>query len=184
MNWCYSTPRLFCNYCCQISACSLSFKNQIFYMPDQSHLFQIAWNLCSVGCTTKTTFFKNKKSSTHKESAWGLVWRNPKGFLISTMFRGSSNHFHFDHFYIVDFHSALTFLDRDLCGLIHFWKKKRWFWYTHCYTGCICLTFPQCAFSNVSSNGQPARCQGGRKTEKRLIPGTPRILWNFSLTKL
>ena len=58
VNWCYSTPRLFCNYCCQISACSLSFKNQIFYMQDQSHLFQIAWNLCSVGCTTKTTFSK------------------------------------------------------------------------------------------------------------------------------
>ena len=88
MNWCHSTPRLFCNYCCQISACSLSFKNQIFYMPDQSHLFQIAWNLCSVGCTTKTTFFKNKISPTRQASAWGLVWRNPKGFLISTMFRG------------------------------------------------------------------------------------------------
>ena len=58
VNWCYSTPRLFCNYCCQSSACSLSFKNQIFYMPDQSHLFQIAWNLCSEGCTTKTIFQK------------------------------------------------------------------------------------------------------------------------------
>ena len=38
MNWCYSTPRLFCNYCCQISACSLSFENRIFHMPDQSPL--------------------------------------------------------------------------------------------------------------------------------------------------
>ena len=62
----------------------------------------------------KNTFFKNKISPTRQASAWGLVWRNPKGFLISTMFRGSSNHFRFDHFYIVDFHSALTFLDRDL----------------------------------------------------------------------
>ena len=59
-------------------------------------------------------FFKNKISPTRQASAWGLVWRNPKGFLISTMFRGSYNHFRFDQFYIVDFHSALTFLDRDL----------------------------------------------------------------------
>ena len=64
----------------------------------------------------KNTFFKNKKRPTRQASAWGLVWRNPKGFLISTMFRGSSSHFRFDHFYIVDFHSALTFLDRDLCS--------------------------------------------------------------------
>ena len=32
--------------------------------------------------------------------AFGLVWKNPKGFLISTKFRGSSCHFHFGHFYI------------------------------------------------------------------------------------
>ena len=64
----------------------------------------------------KNTFFKNKISPTRQASAWGLVWRNPKGFLISTMFRGSSSHFRFDHFYIVDFHSTLTFQDRDLCS--------------------------------------------------------------------
>ena len=34
--------------------------------------------------------------------------------MISIKFRGSSYHFRFDHFYIVDFHSALTFPDRDL----------------------------------------------------------------------
>ena len=62
----------------------------------------------------KNTFFRNKISPTRQASAWGLVWRNPKGFLISTMFRGSSSHFRFHHFYIVDFHSALTFLDRAL----------------------------------------------------------------------
>ena len=62
----------------------------------------------------KNTFFKNKLSPTHQASAWGLVWRDPKGFLIPTNFRGSSSHFCFDHFYIVDFHSALTFAKRDL----------------------------------------------------------------------
>ena len=30
------------------------------------------------------------------------------------MFRGSLGHLKFDHFHIVDFHSALAFLDRDL----------------------------------------------------------------------
>ena len=30
------------------------------------------------------------------------------------MFRGSLGHLEFDHFYIVDFHSDLAFLDRDL----------------------------------------------------------------------
>ena len=62
----------------------------------------------------KNTFFTNKLCPTHQASAWGLVWRNPKGFLISTKFRGSSSHFRFDHFYIVYFHSAPTFLDWDL----------------------------------------------------------------------
>ena len=38
-------------------------------------------------------------------SIGGLVWRNRKGFLI---YRGCTSHFRFDHFYIVDFHSALT----------------------------------------------------------------------------
>ena len=61
----------------------------------------------------KNTFFRNKISPTRQASAWGLVWRNPKGFLISTKFRGSSSHFRFDQFHIVDFHSALTFLDWD-----------------------------------------------------------------------
>ena len=59
-------------------------------------------------------FFKKKISATHNASAWGLVRRDPKGFLISTMFRGSLGHLKFDHFHIVDFHSALAFLDRDL----------------------------------------------------------------------
>ena len=30
MNWCYSTPRLFCNYCCKISARNWSFKKSDF----------------------------------------------------------------------------------------------------------------------------------------------------------
>ena len=56
----------------------------------------------------KNTFFKKEISATHHASAWRLVWRNPKGFLISTKFKGSLGHFCFDLFYDVDFHSALT----------------------------------------------------------------------------
>ena len=59
-------------------------------------------------------FFKEKISATHNASGWGLDRRDPKRFLISTMFRGSLGHLKFDHSYIVDFHSALAFLDRDL----------------------------------------------------------------------
>ena len=54
------------------------------------------------GCFRKTLFL------TRQSSALRSVWKNPKGFLISTKFRGSSSLFSFDHFYIVDFHSALT----------------------------------------------------------------------------
>ena len=54
-------------------------------------------------------FFQQQKiSATHHASAWGLVWRNPKGFIILNKFKGSSSHLKFDHFYIVDFHSALA----------------------------------------------------------------------------
>ena len=63
---------------------------------------------------TKNTSFKNRLSPTNQASAGGAIWRDPKEFLISTKFRGSSSHFRFDHFYIVDFHLALTFPDRDL----------------------------------------------------------------------
>ena len=62
----------------------------------------------------KHTFSNKKISATHHASTRELVWRYPKGFLISTIFKGSLSHLKFDHFYIVDFHSALTFLDRDL----------------------------------------------------------------------
>ena len=39
-----------------------------------------------------------------------LLWEDPRGFLISIKFRSASSHFRFDHFYIIDFHSALTWL--------------------------------------------------------------------------
>jgi len=68
---------------------------------------------------SKKTLFQTKISATHHASAWGLVWRNPKGFLISTKFKGSLGHLKFDQFYIVYFYSPLSFLDRDL----YFWKK-------------------------------------------------------------
>ena len=48
------------------------------------------------------------KSTTHHALAWGLVWKDSKGFLILTKFRGASSHFRFDLFYIVDLHSAFS----------------------------------------------------------------------------
>ena len=59
----------------------------------------------TLGCTSKT---KISEPTIHQVSAWGLVWRAPKAFFISTKFRGFSSHFRVDHFYIVDLHSALT----------------------------------------------------------------------------
>ena len=37
-----------------------------------------------------------KKMTTHHALAWGLVWRDPKGFLILTKFKGSSGHLKID----------------------------------------------------------------------------------------
>ena len=62
----------------------------------------------------ETMFFKIKISTTHNAAAWGLVRRDPEGFLILTTFRGTLGHLKFGHFYIVDFHSACAFLDRGL----------------------------------------------------------------------
>ena len=45
--------------------------------------------------------------------------RMAKWFLISIKFRGSSSHFRFDHFYSVDFHSALT-------SQVSVWKSEGW----------------------------------------------------------
>ena len=41
-------------------------------------------------------FFKKIKSGTHHASAWGLVWTDPKGFLISTKFKAASSHLKFE----------------------------------------------------------------------------------------
>ena len=54
-------------------------------------------------------FFLNKKNPTHSRGIWVVGWKIPKGFLISTTFRGYTSNFRFGHFYIVDFHSALNF---------------------------------------------------------------------------
>ena len=61
-----------------------------------------------LGGLDNNSFLKKQIGGTHHASALRLVWKNPKGFLILTKFRGSSSHFRFDYFYIVDFHSALT----------------------------------------------------------------------------
>ena len=64
----------------------------------------------SIRVFQKKHFFEKIKSTTHQALARELVWKDPKGFLILTKFRGASGHFRFDLFYIVDFHSALTWL--------------------------------------------------------------------------
>ena len=46
----------------------------------------------------KNTFSKKIKSGTHHASAWGLVWTDPKGFLILTKFKAASSHLKFELF--------------------------------------------------------------------------------------
>ena len=53
-------------------------------------------------------FLMKRNGSTCSASIWGLLWRNPKEFLILIGFRGCTSRFCFDIFYIVDFHSALN----------------------------------------------------------------------------
>ena len=67
------------------------------------------------------------KSTTHHALAWRSVWKDPKGFLILTKFRGASSHFRFDLFYIVDFHSALIWPGWEWAE----WKHMIYTWYTH-----------------------------------------------------
>ena len=53
-------------------------------------------SLLSIRLFHENTCFKIKSGVTHQSSAWGLVWSDPKRFLNSTMFRGSSGHLKFD----------------------------------------------------------------------------------------
>ena len=85
----------------------------VFYSVRGLIGFDELFNVCT-RVYRENMFFKKRISATHNASACGLVRRDPKIFLISTMFRGSLGHLKFDHFYIVDLHSALAFLDRDL----------------------------------------------------------------------
>ena len=67
--------------------------------------------------------------STRSASIWGLLWRNPKGFLILTTFRGCTSHFRFDLFYIVDLHSALTFtweVRAEWISTLYKRSKRKW----------------------------------------------------------
>ena len=57
----------------------------------------------------KNMFLKKTKiGSTSSAIIWGLLYMNPKGFLILRTFRGCTSHFRFDLFYAVDYHPALT----------------------------------------------------------------------------
>ena len=50
---------------------------------------------CTIGCSEFQDFHV-KKSSTRHASSWGLNRKDPKGFLILTMFKGSSGHLKFE----------------------------------------------------------------------------------------
>ena len=54
------------------------------------------WSM-GLGCARKTCS-KQEIITIYRASALRLYWKNPKGFLISTKFRGSSGHFRVDHF--------------------------------------------------------------------------------------
>ena len=116
---------------CQVITCSLIYISDMFYStyltitPGRSNnwasnkvfilflwyfdfinLYFVIFCQYTLGCFRKKHFSKKIKSTTHHALAWLLVWKDQKGFLISTKFRGASGHFRFDLFYIVDFHSA------------------------------------------------------------------------------
>ena len=57
---------------------------------------KIRW--CAIRVSQKNTFFKKIKSGTHHASAWGLVWLDPKGFLILTKFKAAPSHLKFELF--------------------------------------------------------------------------------------
>ena len=67
---------------------------------------------CTLGCFRKTLFKENKKRNPPSISL-ELSLKGSKRRLISTKFRGTSSHFCFDHFYIVDFHLAPSWLRED-----------------------------------------------------------------------
>ena len=57
----------------------------------QSNCQMSVLSVCGLGCPTKTCFSKKKNGSTRSTSIWGLLWRNPKGFLILTSFKGCTS---------------------------------------------------------------------------------------------
>ena len=96
----------------------LSFK---YYLYSQSNTQKYSWQFCcnkennqiQYVCHFKATLmpslrlenedkgvsekhlFKTIESPTKQALAWGLVWKDSKGFLISTKFRGASSQFSF-----------------------------------------------------------------------------------------
>ena len=85
---------------------SLLLSSALHNLPRFNHEEVVFKEGGSIRVFQKYTFFKKIKSTTHLALAWGLVWKDPKGFFIPTKFRGASGHFRFDLFYIEDFHSA------------------------------------------------------------------------------
>ena len=52
------------------------------------------WAL-STRVSHKNIFLKKRNGSTYSVNIWGLLWRNPKGFLVLKCFRGRTTHFLF-----------------------------------------------------------------------------------------
>ena len=90
----------------------LFFLQKVGYLNGYDIYFSIA-EICTLHLYNKHLGVSEKyclkiiKTLTHQALAWGLVWKEPKEFSILTKFWGAS-HFCFDHFYIVDFHSSLS----------------------------------------------------------------------------
>ena len=68
---------------------------------------KVYFKASTLGCFRKTIFQENQKYNPLCISL-GVSLRGSKIIFILTKFRGASGHFRFDLFYIVDFHSALT----------------------------------------------------------------------------
>ena len=75
---------------------------------------------------------KNTFSRKSKAWAWGLVWKDTKGFLISIKFWDASRHFLFNHFYIVDLHWAFSQPSHQLCNLAFLFCILMLLLWVHC----------------------------------------------------
>ena len=66
--------------------------------------FEWIHSMLYIRVSHKNMFLMKKTSSSRSASILGLLWRNPKGILILTTFRGCNCNFDFNNFWGFNFH--------------------------------------------------------------------------------